>query len=117
LISLHLGMRKLYLILTFIFMLLACEEHQPAPVVIPVWLKMQIQEMIDGGDCEGCTVQRWTYNNEYFYHIYCNYWSCSNCEIYRYNGLKVVWGEDFDPADFEKNKQRPIKLWECGDEL
>lgn len=97
--------------------LLTCEERETEEITTPAWIETRLTELENSGDCFGCTLQRWTYNNEYYYHLYCNHWSCSNCEVYRYNGDKVVWGENVDPADYEKNKHRPVKIWECGMEI
>ncbi|MDX8338301.1 hypothetical protein SLH46_03830 [Draconibacterium sp. IB214405] len=110
-------MRKLFYILVFIVALFACESHEPEPILIPEWLKPQLAELESSDKCYGCRVQRWTYNEEYFYHLYCDYWSCSDCEIYHYNGTPVEWGVTVDHADFDANKHRPILIWECGDEL
>jgi len=109
---------RIVIILSFLaFFLINCEERETEEVIIPAWMKVRLTELQESGECNGCILQRWTYNEQYYYHLYCSYWSCSNCEVYRYNGDKVVWGEFIDPADYEQNKHRPIKLWECGDEI
>ena len=105
------------LILLLAIVVVSCEDREPEAVIVPEWLKPRLEELENSGNCFGCQVQRWTYNDEYFYHVYCGYWSCSNCEIYNYNGDLVVWGEGIDHLDFDNNKKRPIKVWECGDEL
>jgi len=109
--------RILYTLLLLSLFLINCEKREAEVIVIPIWMEARLLELEDSGQCYGCTLQRWTYNNEYYYHLYCNYWSCSNCEVYRFNGDKVVWGENVDAADYEANKHRPLKLWECGDEI
>jgi len=110
-------MKKALLIFFLGLALFSCENREPNPIVVPDWIKPRLQELENSGDCFGCTVQRWTYNDEFFYHVYCGYWSCSDCEIYHYNGDLVVWGEDIDPVDFNANKSRPKIIWECGDDL
>ncbi|WP_320110753.1 hypothetical protein [Draconibacterium orientale] len=110
-------MRKLFYIMLFFLALLSCEDREPEPIVVPNWLKPRLVELENSGECYGCRVQRWTYNGEYFYHLYCDYWSCSNCEVYKSNGTLVEWGVTADPVDFEANKYRPTIVWECGDEL
>lgn len=94
----------------------ACQDREPETVIVPDALKPRLLEIENSGDCYGCTVQRWTYNDVYYYHLYCSYWSCSDCEIYLFDGRLVDWTE-IDRADFEAKKHRPEKIWECGDEL
>uniref|UniRef100_UPI0032175118 hypothetical protein n=1 Tax=uncultured Draconibacterium sp. TaxID=1573823 RepID=UPI0032175118 len=100
-----------------VFIMISCEEREREEVLIPSWLKPRLIELENSGECIGCTVQRWTYKDENFYHVYCGIWSCIDCEVYRYNGDLVVWGENIDQLDYEKNKHRPVKIWECGDDL
>lgn len=103
-------------ILIFCFSI-SCEDREPDPVITPEWLKPQLAELEDSGECEGCSVQRWSYNEQYFYHFYCDYWSCSDCEVYHFDGTKVEWGVSVDPVDFNKYKRRPVLVWQCGDDL
>ncbi len=105
-------MRKLFYIALFITTLVACEDREPDPIVTPAWLESRITEIEETG-CEGCSVRRYRYKEEYFYHVYCNYWSCYDCEIYRYDGTPVDW-EVIDHQDFEENKTRSVLLWECN---
>ena len=108
-------MRKLWSIIILFVMLIACEDREVAPVTIPSWLEPRIEELEASG-CAGCSITRFTYREEYFYLVYCNIWSCVDCETYHYNGEPVVWGEDVDQVDFESNKTRPIKIWECSND-
>ncbi|MCY1720292.1 hypothetical protein OU798_08050 [Prolixibacteraceae bacterium Z1-6] len=110
-------LKSLFFYVLFVFAIVSCEDRTPEEVVVPSWLTPRLIELEESGDCFGCTVQRWTYKNEYFYHLYCGFWSCLDCEVYRVNGDHVVWGEDIDHADYDQNKHRPVKIWECGDEL
>ncbi|HPF52860.1 MAG TPA: hypothetical protein PK335_14865 [Draconibacterium sp.] len=105
-------MQKLQLITLLFVLLISCQDREAAPVTIPVWLEPRIQELEASG-CYGCSVTRYTYNDEFYYHVYCNYWSCSNCETYHYNGDLVDWSVT-SYADFYQNKTRPIILWECA---
>lgn len=104
-------MRKIQILVVLILALAACEDREPQPITTPVWLESRIAEL-ESSECPGCNIQRYTYNEEYYYHVYCNFWSCSDCEIYNYNGAEVDW-EIIDKADFMQNKQRPILIWEC----
>lgn len=109
-------MKKILVIFFMVIMMVSCEDREPEPILVPEWMHTRLQELEDGGNCIGCTVQRWTYNEEYFYHLYCSYWSCLDCEIYHYDGTPIDW-DLIDPVDFNANKHRPVKVWECGDEL
>lgn len=109
-------MNKLLFILLAVLVFVSCENREPDPVIVPDWLELRLIELENSGDCYGCTVQRWTYKEEFFYHLYCSYWSCSDCEIYRYDGSLVDW-ELIDHVDFDANKARPEIIWQCGDEL
>jgi len=109
---LHLGMRKLHFILIILLLSIACEKREAAPVETPDWLQPRIEELEATG-CDGCSIIRYTYKEEFFYQVLCNSWSCIDCELYHYNGDPVVWGEYMNHADFDQNKDRPIKIWEC----
>ncbi len=111
-------MKKYICIMFVFFALTACEEREPEPVIIPEWLKTRLTELESSGDCHLCTVQRWTYNDEFFYNFYCSHWSCIDCEIYRYDGRLIDWETTLiDRIDFAQNKTRPMIIWECGDDL
>ncbi len=110
-------MKRIAFFFLFFLLVVGCEEREAQKIDKPAWLVEKIQEMFPDGDCEGCRVQRWTYNEGLFFQIYCSHWSCSNCEVYYFNGEKVIWGDDIDPADFEASKHRPVIVWECGDDV
>lgn len=110
-------MKKILVVLFFAFAVFSCEDREPEEVTIPDWLKPRLEELENSGECHDCKVQRWTYNDAYFYHIYCGHWSCIDCEVYWHNGEKIVWGEGIDHADYEQNKHRPMVIWQCGDKL
>jgi len=94
--------------------MLACEDRTPDPTTIPVWLEPRIEEL-EASSCPGCKVTRVTYNDEYFYHVYCNSWSCLYCEVYHYNGDAVDWTA-MDQADFLAKLSHPVIIWKCSEE-
>jgi len=106
-----LSMRKLQTLAALILIFIACEDREPAPVVIPNWLESRIAELEDSA-CPGCKITRYTYEEEFYYQVYCSFWSCSDCEIYHFDGTEVDW-EFVDKADFIQNRTRPELLWEC----
>lgn len=103
--------RKIVIICVGLLFFAACENREPEPVVTPEWLETRIAEL-EADDCTGCSIKRYTYNEAYFYHVYCNYWSCYNCEIYYSDGTLVDWSQ-IDPYDFDTNKSEQIVLWKC----
>lgn len=105
-------MQKIIILIVLFIAIIACENREPDPVITPEWLQDRITELEDSG-CTGCSVTRVTYNEEFYYQVYCNYWSCANCEVYHYNGELVDWQET-DFADYLAYKTNQIKLWECG---
>ncbi len=105
-----------YIVISFCF-LVSCEDRSVNEPTIPDWLKPRLEELETSGVCLGCTVQRSTYNNEYFYDVYCSYWSCLYCEVYSNDGTVVEWSESFPLSDWLENRTRLLILWECGDEL
>ncbi len=101
----------------FLLAMVSCEERIPDPVLTPNWLKLRIAELEQQeGGCTGCKIVRYTYNEEFFYWTQCNNSSCFDCEIYYYNGEQVNW-DLIDKADFDKSKDRPVILWECGETI
>ena len=104
-------MRKLQLIFILLLAFIACENREPDPVITPAWLEARIAEL-EGTGCQGCNIVRTTYNEEFYYTVYCNYWSCIECEVYHYNGNLVDW-QVTDYTDYFKNKSNQIILWEC----
>lgn len=111
--------RSLQLSLFFfaIILLFSCKEREPVEPRIPDWLKPRLEELENSGDCNGCTVQQSTYKGEYYYHLYCSYWSCSHCEVYYYNGTLVEWSEEFPLGNWLENRTKIDILWQCGDEI
>lgn len=97
----------------FLFFLISCEEKEQVEYNIPNWLKQRLETMESSDSCTGCTVQRSTYNKEYYYHLYCSHWSCSHCEVYRYDGTLVEWGEKLSLAEWLENRTQLEILWEC----
>lgn len=109
---------KYFLLLLFIAVtIVSCEDREPEEHIIPNWLKLRLQELESSGDCHGCTVQRSTYKEEIFYHLYCSHWSCSHCEVYRYGGVLVEWGEEFPLSEWLTERKKIEILWQCGDTL
>ncbi len=110
-------MRKLIYISLFVISFVSCENREPENPEIPSWLLPRLTELSDSTSCEGCTLQRSTFNSLYYYDLYCNTSSCVYCEVYDYRGDLVEWGEDFPLSDWLENRTKVIILWECGDEL
>ncbi len=94
-----------------IVLILACEDRTPDPKTIPDWMEPRVEEL-ESSDCPGCKITRVTYMDEYFYQVYCNYWSCLYCEVYHYNGDSVDWTVT-DQADFIASQSNPVILWTC----
>lgn len=115
--NLNTKMKKNAFILMVLFAFVSCEDQEPETTVAPDWLTPRLAEIENSGECEGCAVQRWEYNDEYFYQLYCSFGSCVDCEVYNSDGKLVVWGEDVDPVHFQQNKKRPEKIWECSEEI
>lgn len=110
-------MKKLLILLFVAIVVTSCENREPAEHLIPEWINPRLIELENTDACHGCTLQQSTYNDEFYYHLYCSYWSCSHCEVYRYDGTLVEWSEDFPLSDWLENRTQLNILWQCGDEL
>lgn len=109
--------KKISLIIVMFFIVISCQDREPDPLVIPDAIKPRLEELSNSGECHGCTVQQSIYNDEYYYHLYCSYWSCSHCEVYHHDGTLVEWSEEFTLSEWLENRHQMVILWECGDEL
>lgn len=110
-------MRTLIVWVIVVFIALsACEDREPEKLVVPDALKSRLIELEQSGNCNNCLLQRWTYKEDYYYHLNCGDSPCLDCEVYLFDGTLVDWTK-VDRVDYEANKHRPEKIWECGDEL
>ena len=102
------------LLLAFILIAFSCEDEiQPRNTpIIPVWLETRIAELEAESNCNGCVAKQINIEQEIYYHVYCNHWSCSHCEVYMPDGSLVNW-EEQSLSDFLQNQTRSIILWKC----
>jgi hypothetical protein len=110
-------MKNLLIVFFIVISAVSCENREQAPKIVPSWLQPRLEELENSGNCYGCSVQRSTYENEYYYHLYCSYWSCSHCEVYRQDGTIVEWSEEFPLSSWLEKRQQVILIWKCGDEI
>ncbi|MEN8117771.1 MAG: hypothetical protein ABFS16_12370 [Bacteroidota bacterium] len=104
--------KLLYLASFLSLLFISCEERVPAEVVIPAWLQPRIEELESSEHCNICEVQRSTYLEEHYFHVYCGHWSCMYCEVYHYDGRLVDW-EETSLTDFLENRTNLKIIWEC----
>jgi hypothetical protein len=104
-----------FILLAFITTLFACEERLPEEPTVPEWLQPRIEELEASDNCIGCTIKRTTYLDEYYFHVYCNFWSCSHCEVYHHDGQLVNW-EEINFADFLEKQVNTTIIWQCNAE-
>ena len=107
-------MQKLHLILFLFVFLASCEKEDTLNSEIPEWIKPRIEELENSEHCLDCSLTRITYQKEYYYNIYCGFWSCVYCELYNNNGKLVSEVEGFDFEDFFTNKKDAVVLWRCS---
>jgi len=61
----------------------------------------------------GAAVYEYKWNDSYYFHIQNPVSSCMFCEVYNYDGVKIVWtDESFN--DFMKNSQKLRVVWQRG---
>jgi hypothetical protein len=79
---------------------------------IPQWLKITIDSISTIQEYEGTTVYRYTWKNEYLYHIEIPISTCTYCELYNQSGTKIIFASDDQFRDFLDNKTDQEVLWE-----
>ena len=62
---------------------MSCEKEDTPNTEIPEWLQPRIEELENFDFCFDCSLTQITYQDEYYYHIYCGLWSCMYCELYQ----------------------------------
>lgn len=108
-------MKPFYLILIFAFFLFSCDKDEIPDSEIPEWLEPRIEELKTSEQhCWSCNITRYKYNDNYYYNVYCGYWSCMFCEFYDSNGKLVDESEDFNFEDFLTNKKEETIIWSCS---
>lgn len=106
-------MKNLLLLPLLLFFLVSCQKDE-LNTEIPEWLQPRIEELDKSSNCFDCELTRYTFNDEFYYHIYCGYWSCLYCELYNKNGNLVEWGvTDFN--DFMSEKKDELVIWSCSE--
>ena len=106
-------MKNLYLISFLFIFLVSCEKEETISSDIPEWLQPRIEELENLEHCFDCSLTRITFNNEFYYHIYCGLWSCVYCEMYDKNGKLVNWSAD-NFNNFLSEKKDEVVLWSCS---
>ncbi len=94
----------LWLILNFV--LVACDKDDDLePVVFPETVQAVINELRQNeGLCDICNVEIIEYKGKTYYNLYCGHWSCSHCEFYDEEGVKVDWGQDIFQDFFDTHE-------------
>ena len=108
-------MKNLYLISILFIFLSSCEKEEKKDSFnsdIPEWIIPQIEELENAGHCSLCSLTRITFNNEFYYHVYCGIWSCMYCYLYDSSGELVDWSAD-NFNTFLSEKKDEVVLWTC----
>jgi len=106
-------MKRIAFLVLFSAFLFSCDKDESPNPEIPNWIKPRIEELENSGQCFGCNVTRYTYKNEYYYSVYCGYWSCMFCEVYNSTGQNLQELDNFAFEDFISNRNNEIILWSC----
>lgn len=106
-------MNRVFIVVVFILLVCACEEREVQDPQVPEWLQPRVTELENSGECFGCTLRRITFQDRFYFHIYCSYWSCSHCEVYEEDGTLVDW-KKMDFNEFLTEQTSPVILWECA---
>jgi hypothetical protein len=102
-------MKKTALILFFFALLISCKKKDEFPET-PDWLKDRISQMDTAYNYAGASVYLYKWNEEYYYHILNPISSCMFCEVYNYDGVKIVW-TDQTFNDFINNGEKLETIW------
>ena len=105
-------MRHFYFISFLLLFFISCEKEESLNTEVPEWLQPRLEELANSGQCYGCAVTRITFDNEYYYHLYCGYWSCMYCQLYDSSGKLVEWSAD-NFNSFLSEKKDEVVLWTC----
>lgn len=108
-------MKPYFLLLLIVIIFCSCSKDEISESEIPEWLEPRIEELENTEQhCWSCNITRYTYNDEFYYNIYCGYWSCMYCKFYNSEGTLVSELSEFDFNNFIANKQGEIIIWECA---
>ena len=107
-------MNKSVLLIIFILLIVSCDKEESPSPEVPDFLRPQIEELENSGECYGCTITKISYNNSFYYHLYCGYWSCMYCNLYDNKGDQVQWAQE-EFSDFLEHKTDEEVIWKCGD--
>ena len=107
-------MKPFYFLLLFTFFLFSCDKEETPDPEIPEWLQSRIEEFENTEEhCWSCEITRYTYNNEFYYNLYCSYWSCGFCHFYNQHGQSVSDIETFNVEDFHSSSKDEKVIWSC----
>jgi hypothetical protein len=107
-------LKPFYIFFLVTLLILSCNKEETPVAENPDWLEIQIQELeTNEQHCWDCEITRYTYNNEYYYNIYCGYWSCIFCKLYNSNGQLTSEIEEFDFEEFHSSYDNETVIWSC----
>lgn len=90
-----------FFLVFLLFIFFACKKDQSENR--PDWLSDKVSEVISSEDiCYITTVSVFEYNKNYYYNIYCGFWSCLYCHLYDANGNKPDWDDETHKLFIEK---------------
>lgn len=104
-------MKHVILLSFLLTFLVSCEKTElPYIPENPEWLEQKINELEDGPSYGGIKINIFLWNNEYYYHILNPISSCMFCELFSYQGEKIVWAEGM-LNDFFENGKFIVCIW------
>jgi hypothetical protein len=107
-------MKSIFILFLFSLFFFSCNKEETPEPEIPQWLNTKIEEFENTEQhCWSCEITRYTYNNEFYYNLYCSYWSCMFCQFYNQNGQLVSEIETFDFEDFNSSSKDEKVIWNC----
>lgn len=85
-------MKNSIAVLFILAALAACQKEQLDSK--PEWLAAKVDELIDDQFCDITTVTVYEYEGAYYYHIYCQVWSCLFCNVYDADGNQISFADE-----------------------
>jgi len=109
-------MVKMFLIFSlFFFTMISCQSNLVESFIYerdtPEWLKVKIDSISTQKYYIGSVVNRYKWNNNYFFEFTIPFSSCILCELYYYDGTKTDFLNDNSVQNYLNNRTDKVLVW------
>ena len=103
----------MFILLISLFLNISCKKDTSpiGTIETPDWLLSYIEQIEDDPSYYGAIIYLYRWKDNYYYDVFVGFRSCIVCEVYDYNGEKIVWDNE-SVLDYVNNRKQVKIVWE-----